>query len=977
MEWAEGSINEFLSMIEDSSVEQLKSFIENSGDGHLPFSGPFGSSISQRAIIGCMAKPSEAVEKVKFLVDEGMTQPYFFSIADFVKHDYRGCQFYVENTPEELEAIKGVLRFLSSQGWKFTEENRREIELKIDLELAIRAYHADLDFLMLLSKMGLNFDEAKELDYNIVAFLFENSSIDTLDYLVEKGLKLTRCGKCTIASDWTKEFADYLISKDQPVLLERFASDCNFDVYCHAAEKSGMKCDNPVELWGNVVNSKRFDIGEWLLQKGAPICSEAVYFGIDDMEAMDWALAKGFKFEVDVGYCSRDTLLYAAKHGAKPCGSLKIDTETHQVTDSSRGRTVDTFSGMRAICELFDFELIKAFLEAGYADEADASSAVEAENQELIDLYASYGVDTTLKVVVDGSEFVSGGVYNGESYRGGGVAKIPEGIEEIRPDAFIDCRFDSVELPETLKVIGSRAFARKWRDVGREKVVVPRSVVSLGYGAFAGFKEIYVYDNIDADAAPAHSRVDDSDGSPNGSVGWVGIAPRLSCDSWPRAADVPYRFDHKIIVLSAETGEIKYKVDMPIGDADRAVYCTLVSAWGKNAEFDFSVYKKIFKKLPCKLDKLTAALYRLMWPVNLDEEGREFYEKYVVRCAKDAAVIFANQGNLDGFKLLASIGAIKKTNIDYMIVEASDAHCEKIVEYLESYKAESFPVKKAATAKRKRPQLVNGRLKRENASIAINHVAQDLYPLRPIAREFSLTNPRRFDIFNACLRDNKEFYSRRLDGKGLLSNKDMARFMEAIDRELVWCEGVIANPGPDAATYAAAVQPVVEDFRIKMLEFARGMLVPGEELPDDAVPAFTEAIEPQSKKDTQKLAELLAEVRLAYGRYRDVVKVNGFRALYPRRTFDEPQKLDECLKRLKEANAKPYDGLPDNGSREHVEAFWQGFYDLVRLCERCASIHWIPLENYFSQSVHQLTEAVQARKIIDFYRDSVLEAPRL
>lgn len=675
MKWTKNSVKKFASMIEDSTVEQLKSYIDNSGDGHIPpESWEYSDYYSFENIVSaCMKKPNEAVEKISFFIEEGMDKPDYFTFGTLVKGDYRGN---IESTPEELEAMKDVFRLLYSKGWRISETD------DWDLWLAVRAYHADFEFLMFLSKMGLKFNEAKELSYSISEMLFENSSIDTLDFLVGKGLRLTRWGMetCTIAAGWTEEFVDYLLLKGQAILLEGFDPDCDFAIYRYAVEKAGMKCDDASTLWWKVINSKRFDIGEYLLQKGITVCSERVYIRINDIEAIDWAFSKGIKIEVDINRCSRDTLLYAAKHGARPRGQLRIDTKTHQEYWLSR----DYFDGMRAICELFDFELIKAFLDAGFADEADASSALKAGNQELIDLYASYGIDTTLKTVFNGSMFVKGG-----------IAKIPEGVEEIAHDAFEGVEFKSVELPSTLRIIGDRAFARGEGMPEVEEVLVPKGVTSLGYGAFKGFKKVSVYDNLDGAAAPAHSKVDECDGYPNGSVGWVGVSPYVIAFS-PQCAS---RADHEIIVLSAETGEVKFRVDMPIGSAARNVYCTLVSAWGKNVEFDFSVYKKIFKKLPGKESKLKTAINRLTWPVNLDEEGREFYEKHVVRNAKDAAALFAEQNDLDGFKLLASIGAIKKTNIDDMVSFASNAHRESIVEYLKAYKAESLPATKAATTK--------------------------------------------------------------------------------------------------------------------------------------------------------------------------------------------------------------------------------------------------------------------------------------
>ena len=664
--WTKSNAEKFAAMVEGSSVDQLKSFIAESGDGHIPpKSTAWGYGDGDREIIkACMAKPSEAVEKLSyFFAEAGLDMPYLFHFGGIVKCDYEGN---LENTPEELEAIKDVFRLLSDKGWTFA------VTYSSDLIGAIVAYPKDLEFLKYLSRMGLDFDCTHLYSGNkyVVETLFENSSFDILDFLLEKGLQLTDYGKCTIASNWTEERIDYLISKNQPILLEDFDPGCDLDVYRCAVEKSGMKCKDPESLWSKVINNRRFDIGEYLLQKGITVCSERVWVHRKDIEVIDWALSKGLALRVDISECSRDTLLYAARHGAWPAGSVKIDTKTHQI-DARRG---EDFFGMKAICELFDTELIKAFLDAGCVGEADASSAVEEGNQELIDLYASHGIDTSLKRVIDGSRYVKDG-----------VARIPEGVEEIAHDAFYGVAFNAIELPSTLKKIGERAFARRQGDPEMERVTVPKSIVSLGLGAFSGFKKISVYDNLDANAKPAHSRIDEGNGEANGSVGWVGIAP---WKDYIHCAGNAERTDHEITVLSTETDEVKFRVDMPLESATRDVYCTLASAWGKNVEFDFSVYKIIFKMLPGKESKLKTAINRLTWPIDLDEESHELYQSYVIRNAKDAAALFAKQNDLAGFELLASIGAIKKANIDDMISSAASVGSKDIVKYLECFKAD-------------------------------------------------------------------------------------------------------------------------------------------------------------------------------------------------------------------------------------------------------------------------------------------------
>lgn len=529
MKWTRDSVKEFASKVEGSSARQLRSFIEKHGDGHIPpekweYSDFYST---EKVIAACMAKPSEAVEKLDFFIEEGMDAPNHLAFATLTYNIFGGWGD-IEKTPDELESIKDVFRFLFDKGWRITDTDYW------DLIAAVRAYHNDFEFLMFLSKMGLEFEETEKLDYDIVELLFENSSIDTLDYLVERGLKLIKKGRRaatsnrTIDSNLSKELIDYMISKNQPIALEDFDSDCDFDIYRYAAEKSGMKCEDPSLLWYRVVNGKRFDIGEYLLQNGIAVCSEKLRIVVNNTEAIDWALSKGFPLKIDISQCSRSTLLYAAKHGIEPCGSLTIDTKTHRISPN-HWHTGDSFQGMRAICELLDIELIKAFLDAGFIEDVDASSAVEEGNQELIDLYTSYGVDTTLKRIVNGSKFVKGG-----------IAKIPEGVEEIAHDAFYGVRFASIKLPSTLKVIGERAFARYQGNTKIKEVFIPESVTSIGCDAFKGFKKVstktplapafkQLAKGLAADDASALERIDRkaaSEVSPEIAVGFLESAAK-------------------------------------------------------------------------------------------------------------------------------------------------------------------------------------------------------------------------------------------------------------------------------------------------------------------------------------------------------------------------------------------------------------------------------------------------------------------
>lgn len=56
--------------------------------------------------------------------------------------------------------------------------------------------------------------------------------------------------------------------------------------------------------------------------------------------------------------------------------------------------------GMWGICDTLDAELIETFLKEGYDEDADVSAAVDAGDEELLDLYRRYGVPSRRSVLL-------------------------------------------------------------------------------------------------------------------------------------------------------------------------------------------------------------------------------------------------------------------------------------------------------------------------------------------------------------------------------------------------------------------------------------------------------------------------------------------------------------------------------------------------------------------------------------------------
>lgn len=198
----------------------------------------------------------------------------------------------------------------------------------------------------------------------------------------------------------------------------------------------------------------------------------------------------------------------------------------------------------------------------------------------------------------------------------------PKKLKSIGDGAFNETGLTSVNLPGTITHIGSEAFAK----TKLKTVTIPKAVRTLGWGAFSCTPEIVVYDTIDPEAKSADAAIDTINGNPNSLVGYVGMGPAWAM--WECAANHRW-VDYSIVVRSAESDEIKYKVWMGADESQRDYYCFLSSAWGHNATFAFAQLDEFFPKIRGKEHKIRVAKYRLEYPVNLSDAAKSKYESYL------------------------------------------------------------------------------------------------------------------------------------------------------------------------------------------------------------------------------------------------------------------------------------------------------------------------------------------------------------
>lgn len=448
------------------------------------------------------------------------------------------------------------------------------------------------------------------------------------------------------------------------------------------------------DAWKALLRHERFDVAEALLTHGLLDLQSCPPERVTQ-EMLDWAAMHGF-----VAQCKAPSLLLAS---GKAVGWRGVKEELHGALSSNRplapinlpsfdcacdqraiGQAESLFlssyapPGMWGVCDTLDAELIEAYLAAGYVDDVDPSAAIEAGRDDILELYRRYGASCKPKRIIEGSRYIK----KWRARQQSGEIRIPRGVEMVSEGAFalprqIPGAWDTlqgsanplvrealplrvctkIELPETLQYIGSRAFS----GVQMESVVIPKSVQNIGVGAFYGAKRITVYDTISPDAVGASSCEDLPNGVPNSSIGWLGIDFNGTVFAiWNASYS-----DFEVIVRSAKTDEVLYRVYMPIrsfagpsgslGNVKGRLAATLVSSWGKHASFAFERLDDMFDELPNQYAKLKTAINRLAYPVDLEPGMREVYEEYLRRNAKRAIAAMAEDDEVDELRAIASV----------------------------------------------------------------------------------------------------------------------------------------------------------------------------------------------------------------------------------------------------------------------------------------------------------------------------------
>lgn len=198
---------------------------------------------------------------------------------------------------------------------------------------------------------------------------------------------------------------------------------------------------------------------------------------------------------------------------------------------------------------------------------------------------------------------------------------LPDSLIEVGENAFEESGIEEIIWGTGIKSIRDRAFAQS----KLKRVVLPKSVAEIGTEIFGGCPEIEIYDCIDSNGKNCYSQIDTTYGDPNSNVGTIGMKRFVI---WKGIANHHWS-DYTLTVKSAETDEIKYQVWMGANEVQMDYCCFLASAWGQKATFAFKELDKRFRKIDGKKHKIKVAEYRLKYPIELSDEMRSMYEKFL------------------------------------------------------------------------------------------------------------------------------------------------------------------------------------------------------------------------------------------------------------------------------------------------------------------------------------------------------------
>ena len=606
---------------------------------------------------------------------------------------------------ETLERLKAFIGCVIDHGGKFDEADAGLAPAMSIL------FMDDPSTLELASENGLCFgawleDPPRSFMFHYACSeLLEGKFFDVIEFLLLRGYGRVFESNCVLDSGISKESIDWLADRGIAISCADLSqySPVPLDLLQYALE-SGITMqayiDSPESLWMEVISLDSLEYAQAFYDAGYLLPLEVTFVSFKSPEMIKWALSHGFSpANVEAAkYVYREEsyrlfsslIIEAAHYGVYPFIQMYSYGSSHPYEldpDLDEMRKL----AFEQISKSLDYEVIKSCVDAGWAHLLDHSYAIESKNEEIIRLYKEAGVEIGGTFILDGTSYVR---RDGDRLR----IEIPEGILDIRHNAFSAEKLgigdpDRVEveisLPEGLTNIGDYAFAFLQVD----RVVIPKSVKTVGVGSFLGARHITIYDTIDpgAQTAAAGSRDDALSANSNvgvmaASLGELPFEPVSIAKSFVSETKsfLKMASDVEITVLSSETNEVIDRVWMPLTMTPERLTSVLISSWGAFGSFYHCKADGRFNQLPNAYSKLRTSINRLLYPIAMTEEPRLKFMSYITeKNAKKIVQILCEYDDVDGLRRLNAISPfVTESNIKGLLRAAADS--PRISEYLQS-----------------------------------------------------------------------------------------------------------------------------------------------------------------------------------------------------------------------------------------------------------------------------------------------------
>jgi hypothetical protein len=246
------------------------------------------------------------------------------------------------------------------------------------------------------------------------------------------------------------------------------------------------------------------------------------------------------------------------------------------------------------------------------------------------------------------------------SYKNLTSVVIHEGVKVIGQSAFYDCSsLTTALIPSSITEIGDVAFAC---CTNLSSVIMPKGLKKIGLEAFRGCQrlEIGIYYHHVYSLKPNN-------------IG--GLSANIS----------PVDFYNKTINLlddeSRKVGKL-FILDFIRYQPDRDFASRLMRGMVNNlSEYD-ALFVSSYKPV---IGKVKAAIYRLEYPLELDEDYKKLYIAYLKKNAHLVIPVLIKVGDVKSINVLASIGAIAASNISSYIDIANKNSQTEILAVLLDY----------------------------------------------------------------------------------------------------------------------------------------------------------------------------------------------------------------------------------------------------------------------------------------------------